>query len=129
MKLENNDLCFVCGKKNEWGLKLDFELKDKKLYAEVVFDKKYQGFKDIIHGGIVGTVLDEMMVNLAVRLGYNAVTADIRIRLKNPSYAGRKYKYSGEITRETRKTLDGRAKCFDEDGNLVAEADGVLVKV
>ena len=96
MDLENNNMCFVCGKENEWGLKLEFELVENKLMTDVVFDKKFQGFKDIIHGGIVGTVLDEMMVNLAMRLGYNAVTAEIKIRLKKPTEAGVKYRFVGE---------------------------------
>ena len=128
MKLENNDLCFVCGKNNEFGLKLGFELVDNKLFSDVVFDERFQGFKNIIHGGIVATVLDEMMVNLAFRLGYNAVTAELKIRLKRPAIAGKKYSFSGEITGEKKKIMYAEAKCFDDEG-LVAEASGILVKV
>ncbi|MBU1627725.1 PaaI family thioesterase [bacterium] len=129
MELANNNRCFVCGKENEWGLKLDFELKDNKLIAEVVFDERFQGFKGIIHGGIVGTILDEMMVNLAVRLGLNAVTAEIKIRLKKPTYAGKIYRFEGEITGERKRMVNAIARSFDSEGNIIAEAEGVLVKV
>jgi len=129
MELSNNNRCFVCGKENEWGMKLDFRLEENRLISYVVFDEKFQGFKDIIHGGIVGTVLDEMMVNLAIRLGLNAVTGEIRIRLRKPTLAGKTYKFEGEITNERKKTIHAKARSFDNEGNLISEADGILIRV
>jgi acyl-coenzyme A thioesterase PaaI-like protein len=129
MKLENNNKCFVCGKDNEWGFKLDFTQSDNKLFADVVFDSRFQGFKDIIHGGIVGTILDEVMVNMALRLGYNAVTAEIKIRLKKPTKAGIKYHFVGEIVEVKKRTISTKAYSLDPDKNIVAESEAILMRI
>ena len=54
--------CFVCGDKNDIGLKLDFYEKDGKARAEFTPEKKFEGYKDILHGGILSSLLDEVMI-------------------------------------------------------------------
>ncbi len=129
MKLISDNECFVCGKENEHGLKLDFFVKDKKIKANFTFDKRFQGFSNIIHGGIISTILDEAMVKLAFELGFNSVTANLNVNLKKPSRPNEKMIVTGEIIEEFERKLKAKAEIRKEDGTLVAEANSTLVKI
>lgn len=50
--------------------------------SEVVIPKEFQGFVYVVHGGILGTLLDELMANLYWLKGIKAVTAEYQVRLK-----------------------------------------------
>ena len=91
MKLEDNHKCFVCGKKNPDGLKINFKVSDNKIQAEFIPHSSLQGYANIVHGGIISMLLDEAMGKLAFELGINCLTAEINVRFKNPAYVGRKY--------------------------------------
>src|SRR5262245_4874414 len=59
--LEDDAMCFCCGQKNPIGLKLEFhETPDGRMGTIWIPRKEHQGFKDIVHGGLVATVLDEV---------------------------------------------------------------------
>src|SRR5580693_6301180 len=76
--------CLCCGEKNPMGFKMKFRYEGDKLLSETVIPKEYQGFADVVHGGILGTLLDELMVNLYWLKGEKAVTAEYQVRLKAP---------------------------------------------
>ena len=61
-QLDNSDeYCFACGRNNPIGLHLDFKFDGDKYIAKKTVPREYQGYKDIVHGGIVTTMLDEAM--------------------------------------------------------------------
>jgi len=131
MELRDDDVCFVCGKENTRGLKLDFVLDKEKKTMETVFipEEWQQGYADIIHGGIIATLLDEVMGKLAFELGINAVTAELSVRFKKP--VGRKDKLliKGRIINETSRIVYAKAEAGFEDGSLAAEANGKFIVV
>jgi uncharacterized protein (TIGR00369 family) len=130
MKYRDDDMCFVCGSRNPIGLKLEFLLKeDRTLETKFTPQKVHQGFADVVHGGIVATVLDEVMVNLPFMLGQKAVTARMEVKLKKPAVVGQELIFTARLTRETRRTLDASAQAVTADGTVVAEASGTLMKV
>lgn len=129
IELNDNHNCFVCGKENKTGLKLNFEIEDKKIKAEFIPNERLEGFKGIVHGGIVTTVLDEAMVKLAFMLGLNAVTSRISVELKQPTVVGKKYFITGEIVEEQEKIVKAKALLESEDKRLIAQAESVLVRI
>jgi uncharacterized protein (TIGR00369 family) len=130
MDLEDDQMCFCCGKKNEDGLQLNFELvEERKIKTQYTFPKKFQGFKDIVHGGIIATVLDEVMVNLAYRLGIVAVTASIEVRLKRPAKVGQTITFYGQVGDSEKRLVEASGQAYDAQGALIAEATAKLMKV
>ena len=129
MKLEDNHKCFVCGKKNPDGLKINFKVSDNKIQAEFIPHSSLQGYANIVHGGIISTLLDEAMGKLAFELGINCLTAEINVRFKNPAYVGRKYILTGEILRKTHRIVFAKSKMQSESDLLIAEATGKLMIV
>jgi acyl-coenzyme A thioesterase PaaI-like protein len=123
-------MCFVCGKDNSRGLRLNFEHPEKgRLTATVVFSKEHQGFKGIVHGGMVAVVLDEMMVNLAWVEKTPAVTADFRLRLKKPCPTGETIRLEGLILKQTDKLIYAASTAKSVDGDLLASAEATCVRM
>ena len=54
--------CFVCGESNAAGLKLRFETDGRIVRTRFHPRPEHAGFKGVVHGGIIATVLDEVMV-------------------------------------------------------------------
>jgi acyl-coenzyme A thioesterase PaaI-like protein len=120
--------CFVCGNKNPVGLKLNFTFDGKTIKTEYTPSKEHQGYMNIVHGGLVTALLDEVMVKVAIELGKPAVTARMDVRLKKAVNIGTTIIISAEITKETRKTLDAYASA-KVDNETVADARGKLIKI
>ena len=93
--------CIVCGKANECGLGLCFS-RCEDGSVEAVFDchEKFQGYRDILHGGITSALLDGAMTNCLFAHGIVAVTAEMNIRFRHPIKLGMPIVLRAKITRE-----------------------------
>jgi uncharacterized protein (TIGR00369 family) len=125
--LEDDHYCFVCGEENPSGLHLKFTLHDDKVVSEFVLQKIFQGYKDIVHGGIISAILDEAMVKAARMQGKHAITAEITIRFKNPLMAGEKAVVEAYILRTNKKIIETAAIIKKSDNTPVAEAHAKLL--
>src|SRR5512145_52366 len=54
--------CFVCGESNVRGLNLRFQTNGSEVEADYVPAAEHAGFSRTVHGGLLSTVLDEIMV-------------------------------------------------------------------
>ena len=131
MEYKDIGMCFVCGEKNEKGLKLTFEFDKKKKRIETIFNPRewQQGFEGIIHGGFLAILLDEVMVKLSYEIGIPAVTAEMNIHFIEPTRIDRDIVVTGELIRETKRIIYTKAYAKYREGNIVAEAEGKLVRV
>jgi acyl-coenzyme A thioesterase PaaI-like protein len=130
MDYEDDQMCFVCGKQNADGLHLHFELVgDDRIRTEFIPPKRFQGWKDILHGGIIATVLDEVMVNGAYLRKIMAVTTRLEMRLRRPAAIGARLIFYGQIVKQDSRTVTTKAWAEQADGTIVAEATGLLMKI
>jgi acyl-coenzyme A thioesterase PaaI-like protein len=130
IKLEDDKNCFVCGDKNDDGLRLSFTIdKDNVMHTEFIPQKCHQGFKDIVHGGLIGLILDEIMVNLTWKLGKNVVTAEFNVRLKRIAKVGEKLIFRGWIDREDNRIIYTKAEVKNEHRTIIALASAKCFKV
>lgn len=121
--------CLCCGEKNPMGFKMKFRYEGEKLLSETVIAKEYQGFANVVHGGILGTLLDELMVNLYWLKGEKAVTAEYQVRLKAPCPVNQKVLLSAWHVETKRNVLLTAAEAKLEDGTVVAEATAKCMKM
>src|SRR4030043_801333 len=83
----DKNLCFGCGQNNPLGLKLVFEECDEYLHAKWHPSEFYQGYINILHGGIAATLLDEVGAwCVSVKIGTACVTSDMKINFLHPVY-------------------------------------------
>ena len=130
MEYDNDQMCFVCGKRNGDGLQLDFELiGEDRLRTEFTPPKRFQGWKDVLHGGIIATILDEVMVNAAYLRNILAVSAKLEITLRKPAAVGTRLVFYGQILKQGAKSLHMKAWAEQVDGTVIGEATGLLMKV
>ncbi len=129
MDLADDGMCFACGQKNEEGLQVSFELleSEKRIRARFIPRKKHQGYTNIVHGGIISTLLDEAMVNLAYRLGFPVVTAQLEVRFKRPAWVEEPLLIEAEIVRTFKKIIQARAFAFNKEGDMLASSTGKLI--
>jgi acyl-coenzyme A thioesterase PaaI-like protein len=128
LELIDDGHCFACGKKNDFGLGLEFRHAGGKTISEFIPRKVHQGFKDIVHGGIITTVLDEAMVKRVLSEGMEAVTAEISVRFRNPLFVGEKAVIEAEIKKAGSRLLETSARMTKGDGTVVAEAEAKLLR-
>ena len=119
---QDDRYCLCCGEKNPLGFKMKFRYEGEKLLSETVIPKEYQGFADVVHGGILGTLLDEMMVNLYWLKGQTVVTVEYQVRLKAPCPVNRTVRFSAWSIETKRNVHFTAAQAQLEDGTVVAEA-------
>jgi uncharacterized protein (TIGR00369 family) len=130
MELVDDQMCFVCGKKNGGGLQLDFELVGQdEVRTSFLPTQQFQGFRDIVHGGIIAAILDEVMVNGCWLRGVRAVTGKLEVRLKRPARVGDRLHFAGRIVRDGGKTVEMQGEATTAEGVVVAEGRGILVRV
>src|ERR1700685_575402 len=88
MLIEPNptNVCFGCGGGNARGMQLTFEQDDaaRKIIGRFRLGTEYQGAFGIVHGGIIATVLDEVMGKVCRFRGVRAVTAELSIEYLRP---------------------------------------------
>jgi len=55
-------MCFICGRQNPVGLKLDFyeDRETGRVRVDFSVPDRYQGYPGVVHGGIVSAILDEV---------------------------------------------------------------------
>jgi len=53
--------CFACGTANPIGLNLNFYRQGDSICSDITLGKNYEGWENMAHGGIVSTLLDEIM--------------------------------------------------------------------
>ena len=128
----NSNHCFVCGLNNSFGLKITFyDTGPGEISAEYTVPEQYQGYPGVVHGGIVAAMLDEMAGRS--HMGTNPprfmYTARLEIRYRKNVPVGKPLRLVGKAGKSRRQTATATSAIYDSEGNLLAEADVLLVDV
>ena len=129
--LDDDAYCFCCGSKNQIGLQLHFtETPEGRMRTFWTPRREHQGFKDIVHGGLVATVLDEVMVRFLYLRGIHAVTAGMETKWAEPVRAGSAYRFEGWIAQDRGRAVITEAEAFHEaSARRVAWARATCMRV
>jgi len=128
MNINDDGLCFVCGTANEHGLKLAFHSEKGTTFSEFALQNHFQGYRNIIHGGVIAAILDEAMIHAAVAEGHSPVTAEITVRFKQPLSVGQMAIVEAVLTQNGPRIIKARSRISDKtSGGLIAEATGKMI--
>lgn len=114
-----DNYCFVCGKDNPKGFKIKVRYLDGELAAETQLSlpREYQGWAAVIHGGILATLLDEMMAHAVWHFAGPGLTLNLEVRFHAPLQPGEEIRVRGVLhTRNGSRRLAG--------GEIIRLADG-----
>ena len=129
-KQPSSKMCFVCGRENSIGLHMHFFADtDGCVYADYVPREEEQGYPGVVHGGLLTTMLDELIGRTAIASDLWCMTAKLEVRFKKPVPLGIPLKLKGEITKKSGRLLEGRGEIRLVDGSLAVEAHGTYLRI
>lgn len=120
--------CFVCGPDNPEGLQIPFRLEGEVCRAAFVPGPNHCGYDSQCHGGILFSVLDDVMANWLFLQGLRAHTAKCEVRFRQPVPVGTPLELEGRLLKRKGKlaVLRGCALAGDV---TVAEAEATFMIV
>ena len=117
MEFEKDRGCFVCGPENAQGLHAHFTLdpQNQSACCELTLDASYQGWQDVVHGGITSTLLDEAGIYACRNQGETFVTAELNVRFLKPVPVGQKVRVNARVIERRRKIFKVVSELTIED--------------
>jgi uncharacterized protein (TIGR00369 family) len=116
--------CFACGASNPIGMRLHIELSDGAARTDWVVGDDYVGWSDKLHGGIIATLLDEVMAWAPSSFDSWAVTAEMSVRYRASASPGERLTASARVARRRRRIYEVVGEVRGPDGRLIAEGRG-----
>jgi acyl-coenzyme A thioesterase PaaI-like protein len=118
--------CFACGPNNPNGLKMNFSTDGERVYSFIHAPSTMTGWDQTVHGGILTTMLDEVMgwgvIYLLKKIG---MTKSMTVKFTKAVYAGERLTVVGDIQKQQseRDSLMHGA-IYNEKDSLCVEATG-----
>jgi uncharacterized protein (TIGR00369 family) len=89
LRAQTHANCVVCGPENPNGLQLDFQvLGEGEVGAAFEFGPAFEGYAQMLHGGVISSILDGAMTHCLFAHGTVAVTAELKVRFRHPVKLG-----------------------------------------
>ena len=109
-----NSNCFVCGLYNPSGLHLTFERGPNGVEAEWTPNEAWESFQGTVHGGIITTVLDEAMSKAIIASGWQAFTAELKVRFHGRTSPGERLRVHGWVIERRKRRILAEARLVTE---------------
>ncbi|MBI3872606.1 MAG: PaaI family thioesterase [candidate division Zixibacteria bacterium] len=116
--------CFVCGEDNPDGLRIRFFAEGEEAVAECTALPRHQGYPGIYHGGLVATLLDEIMAKSVLAQKRYTMTAEISVRYKKAIPTGSRLRLVGRVTRVHGRLTETEGEIQSPQGEVFATATG-----
>lgn len=123
--LGDDGFCFACGQDNPHGLgmRVAYADEDQSASCRLSLAKRFQGWSGIAHGGVVSTLLDEIMAHAVIHHVGQALTTDMQTRYKAPVPLGQEIEVRGWVDEANRRLATTKSEIrLAADGKLLAQA-------
>jgi len=121
--------CYVCGQQNARGLQIPFAAHPAGgCVAHYVARDEHVGWPEVIHGGLLFTLMDEAVAWAVIYAGLHGVTARAEAKFRAPVRVGTELVIRGWLNEAPRRVTRARAELRDgaEDGPVIAELDAIM---
>jgi acyl-coenzyme A thioesterase PaaI-like protein len=120
--------CDRCGSENAVGLHLEFEFDGTELRADFTPQDHHQGYPGIVHGGVIMSLLYEVMANIRRYSGDEAVLRRSTVEFQRPVPVGERLLVTARVVGETSQGWNLTAVLTDENDGRLASATGEAVR-
>jgi len=128
-------MCFICGLENPMGLHLHiYEVEPGVVETTYTAPEYFQGYPGILHGGIVGALIDE--ISGRTHMGSDPLnprfmfTAKLEVKYRKHVPVERPLKIIGKAGRSRSRSAEAWAGIYDAETNeLLAEGNTLLIDV
>lgn len=121
--------CFACGTANPIGLNLQFYLEGESLCSDITLGKNHEGWGNMAHGGILSTLLDEVMSwTIIVFERVFFVTRKMEVKYIKPVMIGTPLTVKGSLADASKNPkIKAKAEVCDQEGAIYARARGEFI--
>ena len=121
--------CFACGTANPIGLNLQFYRSGDSVCSDITLGKYHEGWQNMAHGGIISTLLDEVMSWTIIYFKkIFFVTRKMEVKYVNPVLVGTPLTVRGMLRDESElPKITARAEIRDDTGKLLVRSKGEFV--
>jgi uncharacterized protein (TIGR00369 family) len=103
--------CLMCGHRNPRSLGLHFSAGEGTMvHARFRPDRSLQGYRGMLHGGMIAALLDAAMTHCLFRRGIQTVTADLHVRFLHPIRFGSMIDVRGWVVSESRRLYRAKSE-------------------
>ncbi len=126
MAFIDNSRCFLCGNFNPHGFQLRFRQEGEYTVTETVVPWYYQGFDGVVHGGIVASLLDEIMSHAVKGTGQIAVTGTLNVKYVAPCRTDQVVLLRGKVVAHNGRIIEAQGEVIQGE-RVVAQGKGIFV--
>jgi uncharacterized protein (TIGR00369 family) len=123
-----NHNCFGCSPVNAYGLQMTFYANKAAVFSKVTVPEHLCGWNNLVHGGVLSTILDEIMSWSAIYLVKQVpMTKSMTVDFFKPTYVGNPLKAEGRVLDKKGKheaLIEGRI--YNTDDVCCAGATGTF---
>ena len=121
--------CFACGTENPIGLNLHFYRSGDTVCSDITLKKEHVGWENMAHGGIISTLLDEVMSWTVIyfkRVFF--VTRKMEVKYIRPVLIGTPLTIKGSLMGGSKPPkIKAKAEIRDDQGSFLARGIGEFV--
>ncbi|PJZ68206.1 thioesterase [Leptospira perolatii] len=110
-------------------LRITFDEDTKTAYGDYTVPEKFQGQPDVIHPGIIATILDEIMAKINEAMNFKTTTGELTIRFLQPAQVNQPLHLRGWFVKKNKKVIENRAEIENEIGKIVARGKGKYIEL
>ena len=128
-KQPNASMCFVCGRDNPVGLRMSFyDDGAGMVMSKVTPASHFEGYPGVLHGGIVATILDEVVGRVAMVKDHHhfMMTMKLLSKYRHPVPTGSELTAIGRAVRIGGRIGKAEGEIVLSDGTIACEAELTL---
>ena len=120
--------CFGCSPVNTSGLQMKFYTNEAAVYSKLVVPGHLCGWNNLVHGGVLTTIMDEIMSWATIYLLKRvAMTKSISVDFLKPVYVGNPLRAEGTVLKNKGKHEALMEGClYNKDEVCCAKASGTF---
>lgn len=118
--------CFACGTANPIGLNLQFYRLGNAICSDIMLGKNHEGWENMAHGGIISTLIDEVMSWAMVYFRRTFfVTRKMDMKYVRPVLIGTPLTVKGMLDGDSKgPKIKARGEIRDDEGRLLVKSAG-----
>jgi len=121
--------CFVCGRENPIGLKVQFHQQGNRVMTRFTPRFEHQGYPGRMHGGIAAALLDETVGRAGFINGTWTFTIKFEVKYRKPIPLDQEITVVGEMTRDRGRVIEAQGRVLLADGSVAVEGSGQFIKL
>jgi len=125
-------MCFVCGRLNPAGLHMQFfDNGENEVVSEYSVPARYQSYPGIVHGGILASMLDEVIGRVAMIGDHHHFMVSVRLQVlyRHPVPVATPLRILGRVLHMRGRRGKARGEIILPDGKVACESEISLADI